>query len=94
MALPPNGWRGTMSHYRLYFMNPRSGHIESFVALEAPDDQRAMALARAHVGDHPLELWCAGRKAGRLDALDIVPPSRQQKTAGLPSEREFAAAQY
>lgn len=77
MTLPPNDWRGTMSAYRLYFMHPHTGHIERFRAIEAPDDDGAMALASEHVGDHPLELWCAGRKAGRIDALALVPPCRQ-----------------
>ena len=65
-----------MSNYRLYFMNPHNGHIERFLALEAPDDEGAMALASEHIGDHPIELWCAGRKAGRFDALAIAPPPR------------------
>lgn len=71
MALPKDEWRGAMTTYRLYFMHPHTGHIERFRALEALDDQGAMALAGEHVGDHPLELWCAGRKAGRIDALAI-----------------------
>ena len=58
-----------MSYYRLYFMHPFSGHIERFAEFEAPDHQAATALAREHVGDHPLELWCGGHKVARIEAL-------------------------
>ena len=66
-----------MSNYRLYFINPETGHIERFRALEAADDQGAMAIASEHVGEYPLELWCAGRKAGRIEASNVGPVSRQ-----------------
>lgn len=62
-----------MAYYRLYFMHPYSGHIERFVEFDAPDDQAAIAFARDHVGDHPLELWCEGRKVQWLEAFATVP---------------------
>ena len=57
-----------MSYYRLYFMDPRSGHIDRFAEFEAPDDRQASALAREHVGEYPLELWCERRKVHRIEA--------------------------
>ena len=57
-----------MLHYRLYFMHPWTGHILRFTEFEAQDDLTAFALARPHIGNHPLELWCEGRKVRRIDA--------------------------
>jgi hypothetical protein len=61
------------SSYRLYFMDPDSGHIERFAEFEAPDDQSAIALAGEHIGRNPLELWCERRKVGRINAFDTGP---------------------
>ena len=58
--------------YRLYFMDPRTGHIIRFVEQEAADDQSALALAREQEGAHPLELWTGHRKVGRIEAADPV----------------------
>ena len=65
-----------MAYYRLYFMDPRSGHIAAFEAIEAPDDEAALLAAEKHRGWQPLELWCGGRKVQRLEAVPTV-PSRQ-----------------
>ncbi|WP_116090339.1 hypothetical protein [Sphingomonas crusticola] len=56
-----------MTHYRLYFMNPRSGHIDRAQDLDAPDDQAALRLASTYDGIHPLELWCNSRKVYRIE---------------------------
>jgi len=53
-------------------MHPYSGHIERFAEFEAPDDEAALALAREHVGDNPLELWCERRKVSRIDAISTI----------------------
>jgi len=62
-----------MAYYRLYFMDPRSGHISAFEAIEAEDDEAALAACEKHQGWQPLELWCQGRKVQRLDAVTDPP---------------------
>lgn len=57
-----------MSYYRLYFMNPRDGHILRFAEFSAPDDAAAFVLAREHEGENPLELWSGARKVSRIEA--------------------------
>ena len=66
-------------YYRLYFMNPISGHIERFADFEAPDDSAALSLAREHIGDNPLELWCGSRKVHRIEAF--ASPALCRKTS-------------
>ena len=58
-----------MLYYRLYFMNPRSGHIDRFAEFEAPDHQAAIALAAEHEGAQPLELWCHHNKVRRFEPV-------------------------
>lgn len=60
--------------YRLYFMDPRSGHIIRFAEYQAPDDQAAIGLAQEQEGANPLEIWSGHRKVGRIEAAD--PASR------------------
>jgi hypothetical protein len=55
-------------YYRLYFLNPRSGHIIRFAEFEAVDDEAAIALAAEQEGPQPLELWCRQRKVKRFEA--------------------------
>lgn len=57
-------------HYRLYFMDPRTGHIIRFDEYEAPDDQAALTQAREQEGANPLEVWSGHRKVGRIEAAD------------------------
>lgn len=59
-----------MSHYRLYFMSPWSGHIQRFAEYEAADDQSALAIARDQEGEFALELWCERRKVARVGPAD------------------------
>ncbi|MBC9033691.1 hypothetical protein IAG41_14945 [Sphingomonas sp. JC676] len=56
-----------MLYYRLYFMDPQTDHIDRFAEINAPDDQHALAHAKAHEGWQPLELWCGSRKIMRLE---------------------------
>ena len=65
-----------MAYYRLYFMDPRSGHIAAFESIEAADDEAAVAAAERHVGRQPLELWWQGRKVQRFEAVQAAPPRR------------------
>ena len=64
-----------MTYYRLYFMDPRSGHISAFESIEADSDEAALAAAEKHVGTQALELWCQGRKVQRLEPIAAAPPS-------------------
>ncbi len=63
-----------MAYYRLYFMDPRSGHISAFESIDAADDADAIAAAEKHVGWQPLELWCERRKDRRFEAVTLSPP--------------------
>jgi hypothetical protein len=62
-------------YYRLYFLDRRSGHINAFTEIDAVDDQAAVGLANAQVGERPLELWCEGRKVRRIEAVRTVSAS-------------------
>jgi hypothetical protein len=68
VALPPAFGEAAMAHYRLYFMNSGSGHIDSAEDLEAGDDRAAIAAARGLVKEKPIELWCGTRKVDRFEA--------------------------
>ena len=71
--------RGELSvaFYRLYFMNPRNGHIERFESIAAEGDAAAMMAADAHQGRQPMELWCGGRKVARFEAVLPSPPPKR-----------------
>lgn len=75
MIVSPFGGAGVVTYYRLYFMDPRSGHIAAFESLEADDDDAAVAAAEKHLGWQPLELWCQGRKVQRFEAVTTPMPS-------------------
>jgi hypothetical protein len=57
-----------MRYYRLYFMDPLSGHIDQFREFEADDDEAAIAIAEAWREDRPMELWNRERKLRHWDA--------------------------
>jgi hypothetical protein len=63
-----------MPNYRLYFLNQKTGHIDKFEALQAPDDAAALARAKTFEGEYALELWCGPRKVTHMEAND--PQSR------------------
>jgi hypothetical protein len=56
-----------MRYYRLYFMDPFSGHIEHFREFEAEDDETALAIAGGWRETRPMELWNGDRKLMRWD---------------------------
>ena len=58
-----------MSYYRLYYLNPRSGHIDRFEEFEAEDDTGALSHAERRLDHSPLELWSGGRKIVHLDPV-------------------------
>lgn len=57
-----------MPDYRLYRMNPHSGHIEGVEEFHSGDDVEAILLVQGRPRRAPAELWCGGRKVLRLDA--------------------------
>jgi len=57
-----------MAYYRLYFMDGASGHVTSFVEIDATSESNAIEQAenqRAHVA---MELWCGRKKVKRWPA--------------------------
>ena len=58
---------GAMPYYRLYHLDPFTGHIRTAEELFAADDVGAMYEVQQRRSDHPLELWERGRKVGRTD---------------------------
>ena len=57
-----------MPDYRLYRMNPHTGHIEGVEEFDAADDLDAILFVQDRPRRLPAELWCGGRKLLRLDA--------------------------
>jgi hypothetical protein len=55
-----------MPNYRLYHLNPSSGHIDRVEEIDAADDVQAVAIAWERERETPVELWQEGRKVLRL----------------------------
>ncbi len=58
-----------MPYYRLYHLDPHTGHINSAEEVAATDDVAAIHEIQQRQSGHPLELWQEGRKVVRLDGL-------------------------
>jgi hypothetical protein len=56
-----------MPYYRLYFLNPHTGHIERAEDFHSADDVEAICLVNQRSDPVPTELWCGGRKVSRFD---------------------------
>ena len=56
-----------MRYYRLYFMDPLTGHIDHFREFEAADDQSATTVAEGWREERSMELWNRERKLRRWD---------------------------
>jgi hypothetical protein len=56
-----------MRYYRLYFMDPFSGHIDHFREFEAEDDSAAVGIAQDWANGSPMELWNCERKLQRWE---------------------------
>jgi hypothetical protein len=56
-----------MGYYRLYFMDPASGHIDHFREFEAENDDEALATAERWQIGQPMELWNLQRKLRHWD---------------------------
>ena len=61
-----------MPGYRLYSLNPLTGHFEGVEEIHSSDDVGAICIAQERAGPVPLELWCEGRKIARFDALPEI----------------------
>ena len=65
-----------MPDYRLYRLNPFSGHIDGVENMSASDDIEAICLVQNLERTVPVELWRGGVKVVRIDAPpEIVPPA-------------------
>lgn len=66
-----------MPKYRLYRLDPYSGHITSSEHMHEADDVAAVHAVQRRRFTVPVELWTGDRKVTRLDApAERVPPSR------------------
>lgn len=74
-----------MPGYRLYRMNPRSGHIDGVEEFHSGDDVEAILLVQNKRHGVPVELWCGSRKVVRLDAAPEVAGAKP-RAAPEPSE--------
>jgi hypothetical protein len=65
-----------MPDYRLYLMNPHSGHIEGVEEFHSGDDVEAILLVQGRQRSVPVELWCGARKVIHVDAPPEAVASR------------------
>jgi hypothetical protein len=72
--------------YRLYRMNPQSGHIDGVEEFHSGDDVEAILLIQNRPRDVPVELWRDNRKVVRLDASPEVAARAKPRAAPEPSE--------
>ena len=56
-----------MRYYRLYFMDPFTGHIDHFREFESADDEAAISVAEGWREKQPMELWNRERKLKRWE---------------------------
>jgi len=59
-----------MSYYRLLFRKSADGPVVGAKEIAARDDVDAVRIAREHVCDETLELWCDKRKVKGFPAVD------------------------
>jgi len=57
-----------MTHYRIYYMNTVSGHIDSAEDIDLACDEESINLAQVLSRDKPIEVWCGTRKVHRFEA--------------------------
>ncbi len=56
-----------MAYYRLYMMDGLTGHVTSFIEIEAGTDADAVGQAEAQRVNVAMELWCGRKKVKRWD---------------------------
>lgn len=76
--LRPKALETAMAHYRLYFMNADTCHIDRGEDLEAIDDADAVTAARTRIGRQPIELWRGGHKVHRIEKLSTESSDNQR----------------
>ena len=59
-----------MSYYRLLFLKCAAGPVIGATALAARDAVAAVRIAKQHLCDQTLELWCDKRKVKRVAAVE------------------------
>jgi hypothetical protein len=57
-----------MPDYRLYLLDPHTGHIDGVEQFHTSDDVEAICMVQDRRDTIPTELWCGGRKVARFDA--------------------------
>lgn len=57
-----------MPGYRLYLLDPFSGHIDGVEEFHSSDDVEAVCLIAQRQITVPMELWCGDRKVSHFDA--------------------------
>jgi hypothetical protein len=57
-----------MPDYRLYLLNPDSGHIDGVEEFHSADDIEAICLIGQKPRQISTELWCGRHKVARFDA--------------------------
>jgi hypothetical protein len=77
-----------MPDYRLYLLDPHSGHIEGVEQFDTADDVEAICLVQDRRDTIPTELWCGRRKVAGFDARPESAPgaaeSRQPPAGAMP----------
>ena len=77
-----------MPDYRLYLLNPFSGHIDGIEELSASDDIEAICLAQNGGRKVPVELWRGGVKVVHIDAPpELVPTAPRSLRRSRPAPR-------
>ena len=74
-----------MPGYRLYLLDPFSGHIDGVEEFHSSDDVEAVCLIAQREITVPMELWCGGRKVSHFDA-----PPEAAVAAHFPAVAEVA----
>ena len=81
-----------MPDYRLYSLNPFSGHIDAVEEMSASDDIEAICLVQNRERTVPVELWRGGVKVVRIDAPpEIAPPAPRRLAKSGPRRRPAAS---
>jgi hypothetical protein len=60
-----------MPDYRVYLIGS-DGHFFKSVALDAPDDEGAVVVAKQLVDGHDVELWQRDRKIGKFEKKTYI----------------------
>jgi hypothetical protein len=72
-----------MPDYRLYLLNPYSGHIDGVDEFHSADDVEAICLINQQSRNVPTELWRGGSKVARFDV-------RPEQAAAVPQTRRLS----